>query len=240
MEDDDFMIDEDFDTELSFRDLRRLKDVHCKAGYRDGLNDGQESTLQNGFNRGFSDAAIRYKMSSKLRGSLSAMILFFDSKNEKLCQDLKMFLSDIKALEDMETEIDHCTNNRTRKKDQSNCRSECELDSTNLVDVEMMIDNISLSNDKSPVQVNESHNVSTHNCCCGNPASVNANSHIQTDILKTCKCSSATTIMQEDRESRTKLKYAFDIEEKFEELEVILRRHQISSRLIEKLREYSL
>ena len=168
------------------------------------------------------------------------MILFFNSNNEKLCQDLEMFLSDIKGLEDMETEIDHCTNNRTCEKDQSHCRSECELDSTNLVDVEMMIDNISLSNDKSPLQVNESQDVSTHSCCGGNPASVNANSHIQTDILKTCNCSSATTIMQEDRESRTKLKYAFDTEETFEELEVILRRHQLSRGLIEKLRAYSL
>ena len=39
-----------------------------KAGYRDGMSDGQESMLQKGFNDGFSVAAGEYRQSSKLRG----------------------------------------------------------------------------------------------------------------------------------------------------------------------------
>ena len=41
-----------------------------QAGYREGISDGQEDSLQIGFNEGFVDAAYQYMPSSRLRGCI--------------------------------------------------------------------------------------------------------------------------------------------------------------------------
>ncbi|KAI9136542.1 hypothetical protein BKA69DRAFT_1129013 [Paraphysoderma sedebokerense] len=57
-----------------------------KAGYKDGIVEGKDVTIQQGFNHGYEEAStIAYRLGS-LRGSLSAIHNFYNSRPDLLAQ----------------------------------------------------------------------------------------------------------------------------------------------------------
>ncbi|KAL9968452.1 hypothetical protein ACROYT_G026829 [Oculina patagonica] len=62
-------------------DFRKMKQTHEVAGYREGLESGKETNLQQGFNQGFIYGANISREWGKLRGVLSALMSFASAKS---------------------------------------------------------------------------------------------------------------------------------------------------------------
>uniref|UniRef100_V9L9S5 Essential protein Yae1 N-terminal domain-containing protein n=1 Tax=Callorhinchus milii TaxID=7868 RepID=V9L9S5_CALMI len=56
------------------REWKSRMDRRHKEGYRDGLNAGRESTLQDGFNQGYQEGAKKMLAVGQLKGILSAVL----------------------------------------------------------------------------------------------------------------------------------------------------------------------
>ncbi|XP_031556774.1 protein YAE1 homolog [Actinia tenebrosa] len=87
---------DEFENEDDYEiDYRRLQDNHFKAGYIEGLQAGEESTLQQGFNEGFAKSRTFSSEFSKLSGSISAVLSFLQSKYSNKNQDYTGLMKEI-------------------------------------------------------------------------------------------------------------------------------------------------
>ncbi|KND01114.1 uncharacterized protein SPPG_04204 [Spizellomyces punctatus DAOM BR117] len=66
--------DSQYDKQVAERNWNRLQDQHGVVGYKEGITEGKQVSLQQGFDRGFKDAAgIGFQLGA-LRGLLSTLI----------------------------------------------------------------------------------------------------------------------------------------------------------------------
>ncbi|KAJ3299987.1 hypothetical protein HK104_005480 [Borealophlyctis nickersoniae] len=72
--DDSDLPDADYDKLVAERNWNRLQDVHGMAGYRDGIAEGKEKSLQTGFDQGFAEGAEIGVAIGRLRGIVSTLI----------------------------------------------------------------------------------------------------------------------------------------------------------------------
>ncbi|KAI9104605.1 hypothetical protein DFS34DRAFT_645307 [Phlyctochytrium arcticum] len=72
--DDETVSDTTYDRQMSERGWNRLHDTHGVSGYKDGISEAKESSLQKGFDIGYGDAAQIGFYMGRLRGIVSTMI----------------------------------------------------------------------------------------------------------------------------------------------------------------------
>lgn len=66
--DDDGPSDLQYDRSISERNWKRLQETHGVLGYKEGVVEGKDESLQAGFNVGFSEGAIIGHELGRLRG----------------------------------------------------------------------------------------------------------------------------------------------------------------------------
>ncbi|KNE62937.1 hypothetical protein AMAG_08111 [Allomyces macrogynus ATCC 38327] len=67
--------DDDWQRQVSEREWQRLQDDHKKAGYREGVIEGKDQTMQAGFNDGFAAGSAIGLRVGQLVGRLRAQLL---------------------------------------------------------------------------------------------------------------------------------------------------------------------
>lgn len=82
------------DTEID--PSKKLKDVHYKNGYVDGITSAKDQNLQQGFDETFTlGADLGYRV-GRIIGKLQTLVLFYGKTDEALCNDYASALEHLK------------------------------------------------------------------------------------------------------------------------------------------------
>ncbi|KAI8816456.1 uncharacterized protein EV422DRAFT_283157 [Fimicolochytrium jonesii] len=94
-----------YDRSIADRDWNRLQDHHGVAGYREGIAEGKEASLQPGFDAGYSEAARIGLLIGRLRGVTSTLLqlhklgkLPATSEHQSFATDLETLYRDLQTL----------------------------------------------------------------------------------------------------------------------------------------------
>ncbi|KAL4634785.1 yae1 domain-containing protein 1-like [Arapaima gigas] len=71
--DEDVFDEDEDDTELPNKEWRYNMEKRLKDGYRDGMDSGKETSLQQGFNLGYREGAAKMVVAGQLKGIVTAM-----------------------------------------------------------------------------------------------------------------------------------------------------------------------
>ncbi|KAJ3370600.1 hypothetical protein GGF31_003913 [Allomyces arbusculus] len=102
--------DDDWQRQVSEREWQRLQEDHKKAGYREGVIEGKDQTMQAGFNDGFSAGSAIGLRVGQLVGRLRAQLLILsltpargsETEGDKLLEEGNALLSEAStALQDL-------------------------------------------------------------------------------------------------------------------------------------------
>jgi flagellar biosynthesis/type III secretory pathway protein FliH len=67
-DDDDDTSDVNYDRSIAERNWKRLQETHGVLGYKEGIVEGKDESLQKGFSMGFSEGAVIGHELGRLRG----------------------------------------------------------------------------------------------------------------------------------------------------------------------------
>ena len=107
-------------------DLKKLRDSHFKAGVREGIPAGTQSSLQDGFNCGYKEAFFVSYNFGKIRGILNGLSSYVtlenketDSKNEKFKDRIDQLISQLDKIEEHHWKITYDAASETTLKSES-------------------------------------------------------------------------------------------------------------------------
>ncbi|XP_019636003.1 PREDICTED: uncharacterized protein LOC109478729 isoform X1 [Branchiostoma belcheri] len=105
----DSQMDDVFDEEtgedvVRARDFERMKESRVKQGYRDGMSDGRLSSLQEGFNRGYSEGVGQTLQLARLRGLLCGLLTYHMAKegtafSDQIVSAIKLLIMELSSVE---------------------------------------------------------------------------------------------------------------------------------------------
>ncbi|XP_066301330.1 protein YAE1 homolog [Branchiostoma lanceolatum] len=107
----DSQMDDVFDEEtgedmVRTRDFERMKESRVKQGFRDGMSDGRLTSLQEGFNRGYSEGVGQTLQLARLRGLLCGLLTYHMAKegttftfSEQVVSAIKQLIMDLSSVE---------------------------------------------------------------------------------------------------------------------------------------------
>ncbi|CCF56245.1 hypothetical protein KAFR_0A08110 [Kazachstania africana CBS 2517] len=88
--DSDIEIRKDDEEQLRSYDLRKLREIHAKRGYLDGIVSSKETNLQQGFNAGFPTGAQLGFQVGKIIGVLQGLKYKYGDEDEELKRDYEL------------------------------------------------------------------------------------------------------------------------------------------------------
>ncbi|KAL1923810.1 uncharacterized protein VTP21DRAFT_8790 [Calcarisporiella thermophila] len=87
-----------FEKEMANREWSRLHQIHSDAGYREGITEGKNYTLQQGFDRGFREGLEVGRKVGRLRGIINTL-LKFHTQNPDILLPSCAVIPELQALE---------------------------------------------------------------------------------------------------------------------------------------------
>ncbi|KAI8515982.1 Protein YAE1 [Branchiostoma belcheri] len=101
---DDVFDEETGEDVVRARDFERMKESRVKQGYRDGMSDGRLSSLQEGFNRGYSEGVGQTLQLARLRGLLCGLLTYHMAKegtafSDQIVSAIKLLIMELSSVE---------------------------------------------------------------------------------------------------------------------------------------------